>query len=157
MIARYIGSLRSLDLILITTIYVSFERNPFRALWVGAGGGLLQDSFSGGLVGINSFAKTVIGFSASALSIRVALDSFLPRLLVMATAAAANSAIYLGLHHLLGQPVVAAPVLSPLARRVGIAILVNTVVAMVVFRLLDYWLLAGERKRAPGRPVKRRP
>lgn len=150
------SGLRSLDLILITTIYVSLERNPLRALWVGAGAGLLQDSFSGGLIGINSFAKTVIGFSTSTLSIRVALDSFFPRLIVMATAAALNGLIYLGLHHLFGQPLVTAPVLPQLGRQLGWIVLVNTVAAMIFFRLLDYWLVVRERTRALGKPLKRR-
>lgn len=155
-IARYMTGLRSLDLILIATIYVSLERNPARALWVGAGAGLLQDSFSGGLIGVNSFAKTVIGFSTSTLSIRVALDSFLPRLIVMATAAALNGLIYLGLHHLFGQPLVSAPVLPQLGRRLGWVVLINTAAALLFFRLLDYWLVVRERTRAPGKPLKRR-
>jgi len=154
MVARYLRPLRYLDFVLIVTTYIGFGRNPKRAMVVGATAGLIQDGFSGGIVGANSFVKTVIAFLTSVLSVRVALERLLPRLIVMAGAAALNGLIYLGLHELFGQNLVESPIFSHLGQKMGWLVAANTLAGLFLFYLFDY--LASERGRAPGKPAKRR-
>jgi rod shape-determining protein MreD len=154
----YLGYLRYLDLVLLVTVYVSFARNPVHTMLLGAFAGLVQDSFSQGIVGTNSFTKTVIGFFASVLSIRVALDNPVPRLIVLAGAAAANGLIYLGMHRLFGQNLLAGagPILPRLGAEIGWLVGINAGAAIFLFRMLDYFLVKRERERSPGKPAKRR-
>lgn len=152
----YLWYLQYLDLVLLVTVYVSFARNPVHTILLGAFAGLAQDSFSQGIVATNSFTKTVIGFFASVLSIRVALDNPVPRLIVMAGAAAANGLLYVGLHRLFGQNPVPAPILPRLGAEIGWLVGVNTAAAIFLFRMLDYFLVKREQERSPGKPAKRR-
>ena len=49
-----------LDLFLIVVIYYSLKENPVKATFVGTASGLVQDAFSSGVLGFNSFAKTQV-------------------------------------------------------------------------------------------------
>jgi rod shape-determining protein MreD len=135
------------DLVLIITVYASFGRNPLLAMLVGASAGLIQDSFSGGIFGAQSFAKTVIGFIAGSLSVRIALENFLPRLIVMAGASLLNGLIFVGLQELFEMHLVPNPILSNLARRLGWQLLANLIAAAIVFRLLNRFIVGNDRRR----------
>ena len=58
------------DLPLICSIYYGFTLgNPLASIGIGSAVGLMQDSFSGAILGTNGFSKTLIGFlAASAVS-----------------------------------------------------------------------------------------
>jgi rod shape-determining protein MreD len=136
-----------LDLVLIVTVYSSFGRDPLRAMLVGASAGLVQDSFSGGILGAQSFIKTIIGFVASSLSVRFALDNPLPRLIVMVGASIVNGLLFVGLHWLFGIGLIAQPVQDNLIRRLGWQLLANVLGAVIIFRLLDRIMRESERRR----------
>lgn len=160
LIARYLRfgrfDLGYLDVVLIVTVYSSFGRDPLRAMLVGASAGLMQDSFSGSILGAQSLIKTVIGLVASSLSVRLALDSPLPRLIVTGGASLTNGLLFVGLHQLFGIRLLAQPVLENLIRRLGWQLAVNLVGAVIIFRLLDQFMREKERRperRArPARP-----
>lgn len=146
--------LRYLDLVLVATIYACFARDPVRAMLIGAAGGLVQDSFSGGLMGSSSFTKTAAAFLVSALGIRIALDKLFPRLIVMAAASILSGLIYVGIHRLFGIDLIGFPVLPQMARHLAWQVLANTVAAIVVFRSLDLIGIEKER-RDRGRAARR--
>jgi len=153
-ISRYVRVLRPVDVILIVTVYVSFARDPVRAMLVGASAGLLQDGFSGGIVGAQSLAKTVVALLVSLVSIRVALDHLPLRLVALVLAAALHTLIYLGLHRLFGQNLIGNPVWPTLLRDMGGLAGINGTAALVLFGLLDR--VFAERERTFGRTARRR-
>lgn len=155
LLARYLG-LRYLDLVLVVVVYSCFARDPVRAMFIGAAGGLIQDSFSGGLMGSTSFTKTVVAFLIGALSIRIALDKLFPRLIVMAAASLLSGLIYVGIHRLFGIDLVGFPVLPQLLKHLAWQILANVFAAAIFFRVLDLLSVEGERRdhgRIPRRSV----
>ncbi|GEM_PF-963552 len=154
LIVRYVHLLRPVDVVLIVTVYVGFARNPVRAMLVGAGAGLLQDSLSGGIVGAQSLAKTVIALLVSLVSIRVALDHVLLRFIAVVLATGLHALIYLGLHGLFGQNLLGNPVWPTLLGEVGWLAGANGVAALMLFALLDR--IFAERERTFGRPTRRR-
>jgi len=151
LMARYLRfehfNLDDLDLVLIVTVYISLGRNPLRAMLVGASAGLVQDSFSGGILGAQSFIKTLIGFIAGSLSVRIALHNPLPRLIIMAAASIVNGLMFVGLHWLFGVRLVAPPVGDNLVRHLGWQLLANVVGAAIIFRILDAVMREPEGRR----------
>ncbi len=153
-IGRYARVLRPVDLILLLVVYVSFARNPLRGMLVGAVAGLLQDGFSGGIVGAQSLAKTVVALVVSLLSVRIALDHLLPRVIVLVLAVLVNTLIYLGVHRLFGQNLIGNPMWPALAYTLGGLAGANAIAALLLFPLGDR--IFAERDQALGRPVRRR-
>ncbi|GAC1702167.1 MAG: hypothetical protein NVS9B4_06900 [Candidatus Acidiferrum sp.] len=131
----YFSKAAIFDLPLLITIYFGLSRrNPSTGLLLGTVIGLLQDSLSGPTVplGLYGIAKTIIGYSASSIGAR--LDTEHP------AARFALTAVFFGLHQgivaltrriLLAQPEVW------FTMRLGVAALLNAVVAVFLFALLD--------------------
>lgn len=124
-----------LDLPLLVTIYFGLSRrNPSTGLLLGMAIGLLQDSLSGPTVplGLYGIAKTIIGYLASSIGAR--LDTEHPAARFALTAGffvAHQGIIVLTRRILLAQP-------EPwINMHLLIAALVNAVVAVVLFLLLD--------------------
>ncbi|MCS6806590.1 MAG: rod shape-determining protein MreD [Acidobacteriota bacterium] len=142
-------NLSHLDLVLIVVVYSCFGRDPLRSMLLGAGAGLVQDSFSGGILGTQSFCKTVIAFLTGSLSVRFALDSPLLRLFVMAGASILHGLIFVGLHSLFGVSLIEPPVQENLLRRLAWPLLANFIGAIIIFPLLDRYMTgrAGRRER----------
>jgi len=132
---QYFHQLAILDLPLLVTIYFGLSRrNPSTGLLLGMAIGLVQDSLSGPTVpiGLYGIAKTIIGYLASSIGAR--LDTEHP------AARFALTIFFFGLHQgilvierriLLAQPEVWFSV------RLGIAALINAVVGVLLFTLLD--------------------
>ncbi|MGA2812390.1 MAG: rod shape-determining protein MreD [Candidatus Acidiferrum sp.] len=132
---KYFSQLAILDLPLLVTIYFGLSRrNPSTGLLLGMAIGLAQDSLSGPTVpiGLYGIAKTIIGYLASSIGAR--LDTEHP------AARFALTILFFGLHQgilvlerriLLAQPEVWFTV------RLGIAALINAVVGVLLFTLLD--------------------
>jgi rod shape-determining protein MreD len=131
----YIAKAEILDLPLLVTIYFGLSRrNPSTGLLLGTAIGLLQDSLSGPSVplGLYGISKTIIGYLASSIGAR--LDTEHP------AARFALTAAFFGVHQgvivltrrlLLAQPEAWFNV------HLGIAALVNAIVAVFLFILLD--------------------
>jgi len=131
----YFHKLAILDLPLLITIYFGLSRrNPSTGLLLGMAIGIAQDSLSGPTVpiGLYGIAKTVIGYLASSIGAR--LDTEHP------AARFALTVIFFGLHQgilvlerriLLAQPEVWFTI------QLGIAALINALVGVLLFTLLD--------------------
>src|SRR5438874_5925102 len=91
------------DFPLIIVVYAALQRNSIRAILFGTLSGWAVDFLSGGLLGANAFSKTLIAYIVSEIARRVYLDNLLLRIPVIAGACFLNSALYYGLHRLLGQ------------------------------------------------------
>ncbi len=131
----YFPKFSIIDLPLLITIYFGLSRrNPSTGLLLGMAIGLLQDSLSGPTVplGLYGIAKTIVGYLASSIGAR--LDTEHP------AARFALTILFFGLHQglivvtrrlLLAQPE------AWFTMRMGIAAVVNAVVGVLLFMLLD--------------------
>ncbi len=71
------------DLPLLVTIFFAMaRRNPISGLLTGAVIGLVQDSIGGHAIGLYGIAKTVVGFGASSLGVKLDVENAGARLLV---------------------------------------------------------------------------
>ena len=122
-----------LDLPLIATIFFAVgRRSPIAGTLTGAAIGLLQDALTNQYIGINGITKALIGYVAASIGFKVDVESVLTRLLmIFAFCLAQSGLLYLIQNHLLGQHI-QVMWLHELLRAV-----VNTVVAMPIFFLLD--------------------
>ena len=121
------------DLPLLVTIYFGMtRRNPVSGLMTGALIGLMQDSLTHQPLGLYGIAKTLIGFSASSLGVKLDVESPLTRLLLTATFYIAHQAIYFLVARGLVQQTLDWPWLYTLG-----AALANGVFSVVLFAILD--------------------
>jgi rod shape-determining protein MreD len=121
------------ELPLLVTIYFALSRrNPSSGLLLGMVVGLLQDSLSLTPLGFYGMAKTLVGFLASSLGSRIDVDHPISRfLLTFFFFHFHNSVLVLTARVLLAQR---QPYLTP---RLLIASLVNAILAVLLFPLLD--------------------
>src|SRR4051794_10764920 len=75
-----------IDFPLIIIVYAALQRNSIRALLFGTIAGISMDALSGGLLGSNGFAKTLVAYIVSEIARRVYLDNLLLRIPVIAGA-----------------------------------------------------------------------
>ncbi len=92
-----------IDFPLVVVVYAALQRNTIRALLFATLSGVAVDALSGGLLGANGFAKTVVAYIVSEIARRVYLDNVLLRIPVLAGASVVSNLVYFGLHRLFGQ------------------------------------------------------
>lgn len=74
-VSKWFGFIKIFDFPLLVTIFFAVaRRRPIPGLMTGAVIGTLQDVFAGSYIGLNGIAKTVIGFLASSLGVRIDVD-----------------------------------------------------------------------------------
>lgn len=145
------------DFPLIIIVYASLQRNAIRALLFGSITGIAVDALSGGLLGANGFAKTLIAYLVSELARRVYLDNLLLRIPVLAGACLLNNLVYYGTHRLLGQDPIA-----PLVITLAYTLIGTTIAGTIIFILLENIFAPGGMKRGkrdvftPRRQTRRR-
>ena len=106
--------------------------------------GLAVDALSGGLLGSNAFAKTLIAYIVSEIARRVYMDNLLLRIPVIAGACLLDDLVYFGLHRLLGQDPVGNLLITASYTLIG-----TTIAGTFVYILLDYVLVEKKRARKP--------
>jgi len=123
-----------LDLPLIVAIFFSVSRrSPSAGTLTGAGIGLLQDALTGRPIGVNGMAKSVVGYIAASIGVKVDVDNLATRVLMNFGFSLLNSIIlFLINRRLLGQAEAHIGWIHELIRAV-----INTVVAVPIFFLLD--------------------
>jgi len=136
LLPRLIPALVILDLPLIVTLFFAISRrNPIAGTVTGGAIGLFQDVLTSQPIGVNGMAKSVIGYAAASLGSRIDVDNTGSRAILTFLFSLLHSALFylverrlLGIHgfHLLW--------LHELIRA-----LVNTIVAVPIFLLLDRW------------------
>jgi len=124
-----------LDLPLIVVLYLSISwRNPLSGTFIGAAIGLLQDLPGNSFIGVNGMAKTIVGYAAASIGLKVDVDNFITRAMMNFGFCLLQSLILLVIQRfLLGDNTYAIRWLHELIRAA-----VNTAVAVPVFFLLDY-------------------
>jgi rod shape-determining protein MreD len=133
-----------LDLPLIIVVYAALQRDAIKAIFFGTFAGLAIDALSGGLLGSNAFAKTLIAYIVSEIARRVYMDNLLLRIPVIAGACLVDDLVYYGLHRLLGQEPVGSLLLV-----VSYTLIGTTIAGTFIYIILDYVLVEKKRARKP--------
>lgn len=122
-----------MDLPLIVTIYFAIaRRNPIHGTLVGALIGIMEDALTQRPIGINGIAKSLIGFLAASLGVRLDVENHGTRLILNFLFTLLSSALYVViLQHLLGLGFTWSWVYEL------IKAVVNAAVAVILFALLD--------------------
>lgn len=122
------------DLPLIVTIYFAVaRRNPIVGTLTGEIIGLLQDALSGLPIGINGMAKSVVGFFAASVGVRVDVENSLTRFLLNFGFALLSSIIYILVTRVLLGTEHAIAWLHEIVRA-----LANALLAVPLFLLMDF-------------------
>jgi len=121
------------DLPLVVTVYFALvQRIPIQGTLMGAAMGLFEDALTGHAIGVNGIAKTIVGFLASSVGIRIDVDNHTIRLGLTLLLSLLSSAIYVGVYRvLLGLRLEWSWVIELIKS------VVNTLIALVLFPLLD--------------------
>jgi rod shape-determining protein MreD len=145
-----------IDFPLIIVVYAALQRNAIKAILFGTLAGLAVDALSGGLLGANGFAKTLIAFIVSEIARRVYMDNLLLRIPVIAGACLLNNLVYFSLHKLLGQEPTGQVVVVMAYSLIG-----TTIAGTIVYLILDSVFVEKKRKKkrdmfSPRRQTRRR-
>jgi len=129
----YVSAVNLLDLPLLVLIYFGLaRRNAVEGIFGGAVIGMAQDALSRGPIGLLGSAKTVIGYVTSFISTRFAVENLGVRSITIFTLYYLHSFLL----YFFGTLMLGQPMALGWAGRI-VAALVNTVVGVVIFELLD--------------------
>ena len=92
---RHLPFLAILDLPLLVTIFFAISRrNPVSGLLTGSVIGVFQDALTSLPLGINGIAKTVVGYGASSLGVKLDVENAGARFLVTLVFCVAHKIVY---------------------------------------------------------------
>jgi rod shape-determining protein MreD len=121
------------DLPLVVTVYFALvRRDPVQGTLMGAAMGIFEDAFTHHAIGINGIAKTVAGFLAGSMGVRIDVENHTIRLLLIFLLSLLSSAIYVFVYRFLLGMNLEWSRMAELMKAV-----VNSVIAMALFPLLD--------------------
>ncbi len=130
---RLLGRYAWFDLPLVVTVYFALgRRSPIQGTLMGAGMGLFEDALTHHVIGINGVAKTVAGFLAASVGIRIDVENFTIRLLFVFVLSLVASGVYVFVDRVLLGLDLEWNWYTELFKAVG-----NSLIAMVLFPLLD--------------------
>ena len=130
---RLMGRYAWFDLPLVITVYFALgRRSPIQGTLMGAAMGLFEDSLSHHAIGVNGIAKTIVGFLAASVGVRIDVENHTIRLVFNFLLSLLCSAIYFLIYRVLLGMELEWSWLTELFKAVG-----NSIVAMVLFPLLD--------------------
>ncbi len=132
-IPRFVPRFDIIDLPLLVVIYFAVGwRNPIAGTITGALVGLIQDALTARPLGINGIAKSVVGFCAASVGVKIDVENPGTRLLMNFTFSLMNAAIYLFIMHRL-----LALDMKTNWLHEAIKAVINAIVGVFVFDLLD--------------------
>lgn len=121
------------DLPFVVTVYFALSRrNPIQGTIMGAAMGLFEDALTHNAIGINGIAKSIVGFLAASVGVRIEVENQVIRLLLTFSLSLLSSAIYLFVSRFLLGLALEWSWLAELLRAVG-----NSLIALVLFPVLD--------------------
>jgi len=130
---RVVGRYDWFDLPLVVTVYFALgRRSPIQGTLMGAVMGLFEDALSHHAIGVNGVAKTVVGFLAASVGIRIDVENHAVRLLLNFALSLLSSVIYFFTYRGLLGLTLEWSWLTELMRAVG-----NSLIAVVLFPVLD--------------------
>jgi rod shape-determining protein MreD len=131
------------NLVIVAVVYAALVFGPITGLMAGTAGGLAQDALAGGIVGIGSLSKTIVGFLAGLLGAHFIVAQPLPRFVMFVSASVVHEICYQGLSALVEvRPLRLSygPVLTQAA--------INGIVGLTAFFVVERLPGALQRRRA---------
>ena len=122
---RVLGRFAWFDLPLVVTVY-------FQGTLMGAAMGIFEDALTHHAIGINGIAKTVVGFIAASVGVRIDVENFTIRMLLVFLLSLLASVVYVFVYRVLLGLDLDWTWFSELFKAIG-----NSLIAMVLFPLLD--------------------
>ena len=130
---RVLGPYALFDLPLVITIYFALgRRSAIQGTLMGAAMGLFEDAMTQNAIGLNGIAKTVVGFLAASVGVRIDVENHAIRVMMNFAFSLLSSAIYLFVARFLLGLVFDWRWLAELLKAVD-----NALIALVLFPLLD--------------------
>jgi rod shape-determining protein MreD len=130
---RVLGRYAWFDLPLVITIYFALgRRNPVQGMLMGCGLGLFQDALTHHAIGINCITKTVAGFLAASVGVRIDVENQTIRVLLNFFLSLLCSGMYLFIYRMVLGLDMQWSWLTELLKACG-----NSIIALVLFPVLD--------------------
>jgi rod shape-determining protein MreD len=121
------------DLPLVVTVYFALgRRSPIQGTLMGAAMGLFEDALTHHAIGVNGIAKTVVGFLAASVGIRIDVENHTIRLMLNFLLSLLSSTIYIFIYRVLLGLNQEWSWLNELFKAIG-----NSLIAVALFPLLD--------------------
>ena len=132
------------DLALMLVVYFALQREPLRALVVGAVAGLATDFISGppALLGAGGFSKTLTAYAVYFVAQRVMLDTTILRIPVLAGATLIVNLVYVGMHRMLGQKPT-----TPFVQGLSYKVIATTIAGTLLLYVYDSYFSGKARQR----------
>lgn len=103
-LARYmVGGRWVFDLVLVGVVYAALQQGAVAGMVAGTIGGLLQDSLSGGILGLGGLTKTLTGSIAGGIGTRFVVAKPHAKAIIVAAATLVNRLMSVGLDGLIHQ------------------------------------------------------
>lgn len=130
---RVLGRYAWFDLPLVVTVYFALgRRSPIQGTLLGAFMGLFEDALSHHAVGANGIAKTLAGFLAASVGVRIDVENHTIRLGLNFLLSLLCSGVYLFIYRFLLALDLDWSWITELGKALG-----NSVIALFLFPLLD--------------------
>jgi rod shape-determining protein MreD len=112
---RYFWPLQSyLDLFLVTAVGFGLTRGRMVGMGAGTAAGLIQDAFSGGMLGVNGLSKTTVGYLSGVVGRWLIVRGWGARFLFFFVASAADLLILALVGSAVERPIVIGEGVTPL-------------------------------------------
>jgi rod shape-determining protein MreD len=131
-----VGGVRAVNLVLVVVVFAALAFGPVTGLLSGVAGGLIQDALAGGVIGLGSLAKTVVGFVVGVLGAQFIVSQPIPRFVMFAGATLLHELCYQGLSALVELR----------GMRFGLAVVLTQAVVNAILGVLAFALV----ERGPG-------
>ena len=133
LLPRLLGRFSFFDLPLVVTIYFALgRRSPIQGMFMGGFLGIFEDALTHHAIGINGIAKTVAGYLAASVGIRIDVQNATIRLLLNFVLSLLCSAIVVFINRVLLGLELHWNWVAMVLEAVG-----NSLIALVLFPLLD--------------------
>jgi rod shape-determining protein MreD len=130
---RVLGRFAYFDLPLVVTVYFALgRRSPIQGMFMGGIMGLFEDALTHHAIGINGIAKTVAGYLAASVGIRIDVQNTAIRLALNFVLSLLCSGIVVFVHRVLLGLEMQWNWLAMLYEAIG-----NSIIALFLFPLLD--------------------
>jgi rod shape-determining protein MreD len=121
------------DLPLVVTVYFALaRRSPIQGTLMGGAMGIFQDALTHHAIGVNGIAKTVVGFLAASMGIRIDVENHTIRLVINFLLSLLSSGIYVFVYRILLGMTLDWNWIIEFIKAVG-----NTLIALALFPVLD--------------------
>ena len=143
-------STNAVDLVLVVVVYNALTSGRVGGMLAGSFAGLVQDTLSGGVIGMSGLSKTIVGFVAGIVGTQFIVTHSASRFVVFFLATVVNAVIFMGVYELLGLRHFGTPVAAVAGQGLG-----NALVGVLAFKGVEVLPGAVERRRMARSGLRR--